>query len=402
VSEASFPARLAGIDREWNVSFRTGDPGAEKVRVVPATEISTWGRWRDVEAGPQILLVDGGLVRADVLKLDGDSLVLGDATGLGRMLWEESALPRAAVRAILYQPPAGAAERDRLWDELAKSDAANDRLLLVGGESLAGTLVAAPLDGHFLPENETPGKGVFQLLRAGATEPISIPAGKVVAIALASPPPTPISGMSAWLGTTDGSLVQVAGIEVQGGHVKLVLATGGSLVAPLAGRDDPDAKFWDEVTLLEPNSPNGVWLSDRKTLGYKHIPFLSIAWPFATDRAVTGTRLRTAYGIGRKGLGMHSSSRLAYDTAGFRKFEAELALDESTGRHGSVIYKVLLQDAAGTWQPAYESPVIRGGERPVPISIDLKGTSRLALIVEFAERGDELDYANWLGARLVK
>jgi hypothetical protein len=404
VSEAPFPARLDGIDREWNLSFRTGPSGSEKVRVVPAAQMATWGRWRDAEAGPQVLLADGGILRADVLKLDGESLVLGDATGLGRLLWEEATLPKAAVRAILYQPPAAAAERDRLLDDLSKADATSDRLLLVGGESLSGLLVAAPLDGRFLPENETPASGVFQLQRPGSSQPLAIPASKVAAISLAgiASPPARSGTTTAWIGTTDGSLLQVAGIEVHDGKVKLSLTAGGTLLASLAGRDDPDAKFWDEVTLFEPNSPLVAWLSDQKTLGYKHIPFLSIAWPYLADRAVTASRLRTADGVVRKGLGMRSSSRLAYDVSGFRKFEAELALDASSGRGGSVVYKVLLQDSAGTWQPAYESPIIRGGEAPVPISIDLKGAGRLALIVEFADRGDEQDNANWLAARLVK
>jgi hypothetical protein len=402
VSEVPFAARLAGIDREWNVSFRTGERGADKVRVVPAAEITTWGSWRDVPSGPQILLADGSVIRADVLKLNGDSLVLGDATGLGRILWNESTLPRAAVRAILHQPPAGSADRDRLLGELAQVAAGDDRVLLVGGESLAGILVAAPLDGHFLPENETPGHGVFEILRRGSTQPLQVPASKVAAIALASPAAAPPRGMSAWLGTTDGSLIQATTVEVTSRQVKLALAAGGSLTVSLAGRDDPNLRFWDEVTLLEPNSPQAVWLSDRKTLGYKHIPFLSIPWPYEADRSATGSRLRSAGSVVRKGLGMHTSSRLAYDVAGFRKFEAELALDETAGLRGSVIYKVLLQDAAGAWQPAYESPVVRGGQQPVPISIDLKGASRLALIVEFADRGDELDHANWLGARLVK
>src|SRR5207247_2160572 len=47
VAETSFPAQLAGIDREWNISFRA----AGKVRVMGAGELAYWGRWRDVEAG---------------------------------------------------------------------------------------------------------------------------------------------------------------------------------------------------------------------------------------------------------------------------------------------------------------------------------------------------------------
>src|SRR5439155_11766486 len=97
VAEGSFAAQLAGIDREWNVSFRA----AGKVRVMGAGELAYWGRWREVEAGPQIILSDGGVIRADVLLVDEKQLVLGDATGLGRGFWEESALPRQAVRAMM-------------------------------------------------------------------------------------------------------------------------------------------------------------------------------------------------------------------------------------------------------------------------------------------------------------
>src|SRR5437879_6243643 len=50
VAEAPFAAQLAGIDREWNVSFKT----AGKLRVMRSGELAYWSWWRDVEAGPQI------------------------------------------------------------------------------------------------------------------------------------------------------------------------------------------------------------------------------------------------------------------------------------------------------------------------------------------------------------
>ena len=76
--------------------------------MVAAANLAYWGRYSDVETGPQIVLSDGGVVRADVLLLDDKQLVLGDATGLGRGFWDESSLPHDAVRAILLQPPAAA------------------------------------------------------------------------------------------------------------------------------------------------------------------------------------------------------------------------------------------------------------------------------------------------------
>jgi hypothetical protein len=53
-------------------------------------------------------------------------------------------------------------------------------------------------------------------------------------------------------------------------------------------------------------------------------------------------------------------------------------------------------------QPKYASPILRGGDRPVPISVDVTSAKRLDLVVDFADRADELDHADWLDARLVK
>ena len=59
------------------------------------------------------------------------------------------------------------------------------------------------------------------------------------------------------------------------------------------------------------------------------------------------------------------------------------------------------REPAGSWVLAYQSPIVRGGQPPLPISVDVSGAQRLALIVGFADRGDQLDYANWLNARLI-
>jgi hypothetical protein len=105
-----------------------------------------------------------------------------------------------------------------------------------------------------------------------------------------------------------------------------------------------------------------------------------------------------------KGLGIHSTSQVAYDLGGrYRRFQAELALDDQAGVRGSVTCRVVFQDAQGQWQRAFESPVVRGSqEKPLPISVDVSGVKRMALIVDFADRGDVLDHANWLNARLIR
>jgi hypothetical protein len=117
---------------------------------------------------------------------------------------------------------------------------------------------------------------------------------------------------------------------------------------------------------------------------------------------VLGTRLRAGRAVIPRGIGMPSASRLAYDVAGYRRFEAEITVDDAAELAGSVVFKVLLEKSPNEWSAGYESKVVRGGDGPMPISVDLVGAARMALIADFADRGDSCDYADWLHARLTK
>ena len=160
--------------------------------------------------------------------------------------------------------------------------------------------------------------------------------------------------------------------------------------------------LWDHVVAAQFAGPKVRYLSDLPDIGYKHIPFLSTVVPYGRDQNVLGGQLRTSDQIFSKGLGMHTTSRVAYQLDDSDKnFEAELALDAQAGERGSVIYRVFLNDGSA-WTLAYESSIVRGGEAPVAISVALNGARQLALIVDYADRADELDYANWLDARIVR
>jgi hypothetical protein len=99
---------------------------------------------------------------------------------------------------------------------------------------------------------------------------------------------------------------------------------------------------------------------------------------------------------------MPTAARLAYDVRGYRRLEGELAIDERAGLAGSVVFKVVLQDGAGSWRTAYTSPSIHGQMPPVAFSIDLQGATRLALLTDYSDRGGACDWADWLMTRLVK
>jgi hypothetical protein len=98
-----------------------------------------------------------------------------------------------------------------------------------------------------------------------------------------------------------------------------------------------------------------------------------------------------------KGIGMHSAARLAYNLdQPYKRFQAELAMDDSAGG-GSVRFRVFVDG-----QEKFTGETIRGGMKPAPISVDLSGAKQLDLVVDYADRADVLDHADWLSARLIK
>src|SRR5205085_6249334 len=120
---------------------------------------------------------------------------------------------------------------------------------------------------------------------------------------------TPGTQMSVWMGFSGGSLVLASSVSMKGDAGTVALAEGGELRTTVAGRDDGDKRFWSSVRYLEPAGQRVAWLSDRESLGYKQIPFVSVQWPLGVDQSVLGTRLRAGGALVRKGIGMPSASR---------------------------------------------------------------------------------------------
>lgn len=394
-----FAARLVGVDPQWNISLKSDG----KIRVLASEDLALWGEFRDSPTGPQVLLVDGSLIIADVLDFGTQEVTLGDSTGLGRVLWNESSIPRGQVKAVVFQPSADPQVRDQLWDKLRSAAPKEDQLLLLGGEVVAGELVAAPRSGRFVSMEKPPPPEVFKLLRPKSEQPLVIPAAKVLALLLADRTPLASPLPAHHLGLQDGSCLVARQVRVKGENVEVELRGGGVFKAFRETGDDSAPTFWDQVTLLQTASSRVSYLSDLKPLGYKHLPFVSVEFPFGVDRNVLGGRLRCGEIVATKGLGMPSASRLAYDLpADVRLLEGALGVDDQAGSRGSIVGKILVEREAGKWSTAWESPLVRAGDTPVAFAVDVKGGRRVALLVEYADHGDERDYANWLQVRLSK
>lgn len=401
----AFAADFAGFDTQQNVKLKLGN----KLRIMPAADLIRWGTWRDGESGPQIVLATGGTLRADVLSLTESQLIIGDASDLGSVLWDESALPVEAVCGLLWQPPADPLARDRLRFKLLAMPAGDDQILLVGGEALSGTLLSVPPAGRFtekMTKEDLAAAEVFTLQLPRTEKPLQIAANKVVAVRFGSADVVRPSPQQAFtrVGFRDGSWLFASKFETVRDAFHVHLPGGGKLVANNAFGDGSADWFWKQVSLLQPNSNRVVYVSDLTPIGYKHLPFLSGEWKYGSDQNVLGGALRAAGQVHLKGLGMIPASRLAYSLEGkYRRLQGQLAIDERAELKGSVVFRVLQENANGQWNTAYESPIVRGSDsQPIDLSLDIRNAQRLAILVDFADRGDQCDYADWLELRLLK
>lgn len=362
--------------------------GAERRRA--ASAIVEWGRIHEPLRGTGVLLRGGSLLAATAWKLEGD-----------RLHWETSIAAstiadRNIVRALVEIWPADLRSRDRLLKEWLASSAERDQVFLENGDTLTGRVLGwAPLATDnakpSVPEDE------FRLRVELPRGEVSVPRGAVRAVVLrTSASRTTAIARPEWiLGLRDGSRLQVERLDIVADRVELRLIDGLRI-------DAPAAALWSEICFVQPLHGRATYLSDREPLGYKHVPFLTQEWSYARDANVLGGGLRSGKRLSLKGLGMHATSRLAYDLGGkYQAFQAELALDDAADGQGSVVFRVYVDRGDGKWQSAYSSGIVRGGDPPVPLAIDVTGAQQLALIVDAADHGDQRDYANWLGARLV-
>ena len=386
VAEAPFDARLISIQADHSILLEHDG----NTRKVALRDLVVWGSYIDQNRQPQLHLVNGGVLVGDILKVTPSQVTVYSR------IFSEFAIPRSLLKAIVFEPPASPVSRDRFARQILSNAADHDEVQFTNGDVLRGAFAALPT----APKTDTLNRIGFQTRNRPI--PFSIPLERLTALVLRrqeSPPPQPAVRQGrpnrVALGFADGSRFEVDDIEANQQTIQLAIDQHLVLSANLK-------TFNNELTQIQPQNPRLTFLSDLTPASYKHIPFLQRVWPPGIDENVLGGRLRTAGTIYAKGIGMHSAARITFRLDHrFRWFRSELGLDDASENRGSVVFRVFLQ-RDGAWGSAYASPIVRGRSMPRTMNINVMQADAIALIVEFADRGDERDYANWLNARLVK
>lgn len=117
-----------------------------------------------------------------------------------------------------------------------------------------------------------------------------------------------------------------------------------------------------------------------------------------TDRSAADRPIRLRGRTFGRGLGMRSKSEVTYNLdAPHQTFAATVGLDDAVGDRGSVIFRVF-----GDERLLVETPVVRGGNPPIDLKVDIRKVLVLRLEVDFADDGDLADQADWADARLMR
>jgi hypothetical protein len=365
--------KLLTISSENEVTFVGG-------RRLMLDQTLAWGSPAEPRAKTQLLLADGG-----ILPLEEDTMPVTEADRLAAFsdMFGNLQLPLKRLAGVMLHSPIDPQRRDELAARILSSSAPEkeaagaraenrDRLLLENGDEVKGRLTA-------LTEN-----GVEFEADVG---PLSVERERVVAVAFdPSLRVRPADAARTLVGFADGTLLSASSLKMADGRTEITL--GEDLI--LATRDV-------EPVFLQPLLGQVSYLSDFPPAGYRHIPYLATAWDYRLDTNVRGTRLRARGRLFAKGVGMHSAARLTWQLdKAYRRFEAEVAIDDATQRRGSVVFRLF----SGS-REIYKSPVVRGGAEPLAVSVDIRDTRQLSLVVDYADQADVLDHADWLNARLV-
>jgi hypothetical protein len=413
VDGKAFPAEFVGVDEKW-LTLRSG----KEERRLAAEDLVTWGapvepksRGRLPERFPpaELLLVDEGLLVVDIKESKSDRFI-AESSSLG-----DIEVPFERVRGALFRPPINRQRRDLFANRLTDEATKTDRLILENGDVVTGRILrfaAAEAGAKNVP-------AFFVEIKVGET-PLKIDADRVVAAAFnpESLETPPRRGQRAVVGLADGSRLMVQSLRTTDKEVELRLAPGTTWKAtrdqlvflqPLLDKLTYVSDLIVPQSLDDSGDPKGTLVGRpprEKSARYKFVPYLTATWPLCADRNVRGTHVRSSGRLYLKGLGMHSGGMLTLILPHkCRRFDAELALDDEVGQRGSVTFNVKVvgvKDGKSTILREFTSEVIRGGAAPVPASVDLTDAAGIVLTVLFAERGDELDHANWLNARLVR
>jgi len=368
--------RLTGIDAARVVRVRSADGEASinlhdisAIRIIKAADSSHTGPASDPLSGQSTCyLVDGGQVSGRLLASEPRSVRIEPGWG------PPVTIPFEALAAVRFGYPADAAADKELASRVAARDPARDQLIVAKGAQpviLSGALEALGPEGW-----------EFRL----ASRLQKAPLDRAYAVVLGTAPGSPDARPERFV-LTSGDAFTGDILEATAAFIRIGSAAFGEC------RLD-----WTHIDRIRVRSPLVTWLAETKFKSQQVKSALGVDWTPRVNLNVTGGPIRLGGRTFERGLGVHGTTTVTYRLDGKQsRLQAVIGIDDAVGRRGSVIFRVI-----GDGRELYKSDVLRGGAKPVDLSVDITGVKVLELSTDAADGLDMGDHANWADLRLIR
>lgn len=284
-------------------------------------------------------------------------------------------IPLEACRGIAFTMPSDPVKQGLLLSSITGRTETSDLIVLRNGDRLQGELLGLKEEvvtietslGEVQPKAHLVERLVFNPELIFAEKP----EGPVRTVLL-----------------SDGTVLKLKEASANGLTLTGTLLAGTQLTLPLEEVHELTVSGGDAVPLAEVTP-------DRQTIE----SFLDTKRPPRGNRNVLGGLLTMRGRPSLTGIGVASGTTLEWNLDGsWKSFQANVGLDDAARGRGSVVFEVRLDDRS-----VWRSEKLTGSDEPVAVPpVDLGGSKKLTLIVEFAQQGNVLDYANWSDAVLFR
>lgn len=317
--------------------------------------------------GAQILFPQGDRLRA-VLSLTTETNLLARSFLLG-----DVSIPLGSIQGMILSPPVESDHAFALRRSVLGEPKGSEMFWLMNGDRLVGGFLGLDVAKTTLriggKEKRLDRTGV----QAIGFDPTIVEYPEPQAIFLDAT-------------LSDGSRLGLEQTKIDQGLLRGKTRFGVPIAIPLG-----------EVARLQVRGGGVVFLDDRPATDAVYIGYLGAVAGYRRGENVEGDPLKLNDQTYDRGIGMQSRTLLAYKLEpNCLRFQAEVGVDDRAGPLGSVSFRVLVDG-----KEKYASPVMTAREDPRRIDVAIKGGRVLILAVEFGERGDVRDLADWVEARLI-
>jgi hypothetical protein len=314
-------------------------------------------------------LITGDRVGGEPVKVENDRITWRNAT-VG-----ELTIPLTQL-AALTKP-------DQSVDLAAKRS--EDSVQLVNGDAIRGIVVSISGDQA-------------QIKPGGSDEPAAISLNNIVSIQFAATgaAPHPATGKSAVDRTyrvrlDDGSSLVGTSLTLMGEKLNLAIGSAEARPLPLAS----------VVGIEQVNGPVS-WLTSLRPSEDVQVPFVGTSgerglWKSRIDADVAGQPLVIGGRAFKRGIGVHSYSRLLYPLDGrYKAFRTRYGINDSLTR-ADVTVRIRADDKL-----LHEAKNVRPGAVSPVVVVELGDAKQLVLEVDYGQGIDVEDRLNWIEPALLR